>query len=57
MLAFRIDHECPKCGGTLHPTGAVLTMDPPMYPHNCGVCRFTANYEHVSGEIVFEENT
>ncbi len=27
-----------KCGGEMLPTGLVLTVFPPRYPHRCQVC-------------------
>jgi len=36
VKTFRIDFKCPKCDtGYLKHVGAVLTSNPPQYPHTC----------------------
>lgn len=36
VRTIQVDYRCPKCNrGFLRPTGNVLTVYPPRYPHKC----------------------
>lgn len=44
LETWRIDRIC-ECGkGRMRPTGLVLTVDPPQYPHACSECSRTQNF-------------
>lgn len=35
----QVDYICPECeNGSMRPTGHVLSMDPPLYQHECTNC-------------------
>jgi len=47
VKTFRIDYECPECKtGFLRHVGAVLTSNPPQYPHQCNnpECSYTETF-------------
>jgi hypothetical protein len=45
MTPIEVDRAC-SCGiGRMRPTGTVLTMSPPLYPHACNRCGKGENYE------------
>jgi hypothetical protein len=55
----RVDYKCPECEtGYLRPTGMVLTVNPPLFPHmcdnpNCGYGEtFNVNYPRIVHEPV-----
>lgn len=45
-----------KCGGQMRPTGVVLTMYPPLFPHVCEMCgegeNLTDTYPKIEHEII-----
>jgi hypothetical protein len=35
VKSIRIDLHCQRCGCKMKPTGRVIDLMPPMYPHGC----------------------
>jgi hypothetical protein len=41
-------HRCDRCGqGYMKPTGFVLAVDPPLFPHRCTRCGYVEHYRKV----------
>ena len=56
-MPVEVNYLCDDCGGTVLPTGIVLTSDPLKFQHKCSKCgkiyNFTESYPH----IVYEDKT
>ena len=42
VKVYAVHWDC-QCGGEMVPTGMVLTVHPPLYPHTCDQCGRSAN--------------
>jgi hypothetical protein len=41
----QLDERCPICGqGWMRPTGIVLELNPPQFPHSCTACGYQQIY-------------
>lgn len=45
VKTFSVSYLCDKCDdGEMIPTGFMLTMDPPLFPHECSKCSHEQNF-------------
>ena len=50
MVVLRCD-----CGGEMKPTGTVLTVHPPLFPHRCEKCGHETTAKRDYPRIEYEE--
>ena len=45
LSVIQVDMVCDECGaGVIRGMSVTLTVNPPLYPHECPVCRVRKNY-------------
>lgn len=54
MKPYGVRYKC-ECGGEMLPTGTMLLVDPPKYPHKCEECEQSINLSEKYPAIRWEK--